>query len=304
MFRFEQAQERAREIEPSEKLKEAIRHWSDILNAEFRSYCAEPDRAGALLEGSCRIDMRAFMTKRGGPYPKEEREGKRGVQDDEMLAHTHEIVWSGAREDRTKKRYGTDDEEEIVRRWQADEEKHDGALAESAVLCVLNKVLGERFVAVRASKYDDYENGVDTLILDRESGGVVCAFDEVVGAEDGDRYAHKIERARDRLAARGGMRVKYGLAFSKMNGEGARLDRRSLPNIPGFCISLSREDLHRLIRTADFNRGAAVSEIERSVFRGVVRALHLQEDTMKSKLGPEQRSQVDELIRYAEARSE
>jgi hypothetical protein len=287
---------------PHEKLAEALRLWSTSINAEFGRYLESPQRAGYILDDECRIDMRAFMTKRGGPYQKEGKDGARGsVSDDEMIVRGNELSWSGALEEPTRKRYGTDDPGEIIRRWGEGERKHDGSLAEAAILCILNRFLGERFVAVRSAKYDDYENGVDTLILDKERGGVVCAFDEVVGSEGSERYENKIRRAKGKLAEHGGMRVKYGLVFERDASSAVRLKRKSLPNIPGFCISLSHDDLHQLVRESDFSEGGKPSGRESGFFRNLVRALRSQESAMKEKMTSEQRAHVDELIAFAES---
>ncbi len=294
---------RERAVPPWEKLASALGTWSQLLNAGFRADLESPERAGNIIDAECRIDMRAFMTKRGGPYAKEDRAGERGIQTDETTVKNHELAWSGAREEWAKRHYGTENEAEILQRFQENDAKHDGALAEAAVLTLLNKFLGERFVAVRAAKYDDYENGVDTLILDRESGGVVCAFDEVVGMEGDERYTHKVSRAKGRLAEHGGMRVKYGLTFTPDSPGNAHLERRAMPNVPGFCISLTRTELHRLIEQADFTAGSRVSASETDFFQNMVRALETQGSAMQTKLSPQQRGHVAALIAYAQERT-
>ena len=214
---------------PHEKLKEAGAAWARYYNELFRKFLPDSERAGNILDDECRVDMRAFTIGRGGPLKKE------SSKEHEKLVQIHEASFSGAYDTVVQKRYGTDNQEAIIAQWRTENEKRDGALAETVVLAVLNKFLNERFVVVRASSYDDYEHGVDTLILDRESGGVVCAVDEVVGILGDDRYADKVSRAQKKLKEHGGMQVTYGLSFEKTEAGTPELRRGTLPNVPGLA---------------------------------------------------------------------
>jgi hypothetical protein len=82
-------------------------------------------------------------------------------------------------------------------KWLEDREKNPANLTEVAFTLILQKLLPDRFVIVRSSAYDNYNYGNDQLILDTESGEVVCGIDEVI---DRDHYRgpskkeEKIER--------------------------------------------------------------------------------------------------------------
>lgn len=298
-FEFSARKEKKIEKKPGEKLSEMMNILAKEINSDLKKYTELPDQAGDIVDNECRIDMRSFLTKRGGPYSKEGKEGKRGVTDDERTVRTHELAWSGAREEWAKKWYATDDENVILRKWMEKESESDGSLAEKAVVHILNRFLKGRFIAVRSAPYDDYENGVDTLILDKETGVTVCSFDEVVGAEEGDRYRHKIDRAKERLRKRGGMQVRYGLSFDRQPSGNMRLERKSLPNIPGFCVSLSKEELRRLLDDPGFFRSGDPSDAEIWTFEGIVESLSTQEDRMKEGMSMQQSAQVGSLVEFA-----
>ena len=55
----------------------------------------------------------------------------------------------------------------------------EGEQLEMLAYAILAKNLGEQFVVARTSPHDDRVNKVDTIILDRKTGNLVCAFDEV-----------------------------------------------------------------------------------------------------------------------------
>ncbi len=115
-------------------------------------------------------------------------------------------------------------------------ENDPAMLTEVAVTVLLQKLLPERFVVVRASKYDDYNNGVDQLILDKESGNVICGIDEVVTSNPSKKEI-KIQTKMEK----GGFKVKYGARFK--NGE---LSLESLKHIPAFYLSMNKDDLLKL----------------------------------------------------------
>jgi len=54
----------------------------------------------------------------------------------------------------------------------------NGQLAELITPRVFYKLLHEKYYVVRSSRYDDIKNHVDTLIIDKSSGEIVCSMDE------------------------------------------------------------------------------------------------------------------------------
>jgi hypothetical protein len=69
----------------------------------------------------------------------------------------------------------------------------DGERFEVLKTIVFYKFLNEKFIIVRTSSYDDVQNHVDNLIVEKETGNIVCAFYEV-SAISGPEFIKKQER--------------------------------------------------------------------------------------------------------------
>jgi hypothetical protein len=93
----------------------------------------------------------------------------------------------------------------------------EGEQLEMLAYAILAKNLGERFVVARTSPHDDRVNKVDTIILDKETGNLVCAFDEV-GDASGVNYEKKQTLVRDRNL-KGGASLKYGIGVRREKGK-------------------------------------------------------------------------------------
>lgn len=114
---------------------------------------------------------------------------------------------------------------------------------------IFNKFLPSNFVTARASRFDDIKNGVDNVIVDLESGNVVCALDEV-GELTGERFEEKKWRILDKNN-KGGITLKYALTVE----EGKVRPSRALENIPIFYLALPpayiREGVRSFVPTVD-----------------------------------------------------
>jgi hypothetical protein len=90
----------------------------------------------------------------------------------------------------------------------------------------------KKLISVRTSKHDDYDNGIDELIFDKETKTALAAVD--VGADAKD----KVEEFFKKNMYKGG-RIKYGFGFNDEN----IVEKRSYQDIPIFVIYASSEDL-------------------------------------------------------------
>ncbi len=125
--------------------------------------------------------------------------------------------------------------------WRAKREVGAPEMAEMAVTALLHKFMGQDFIVARASEYDDYLNGVDTVLIDKKTGAVICGFDEVLGSfgdNGGDIKRLKIQEKMER----GGSALHFGATI-----EDGVLKRRSLEKLPTFYLSLSKEELMKLL---------------------------------------------------------
>ena len=60
-----------------------------------------------------------------------------------------------------------------------DENERAGFVFEMLKTSIMHKKIGERFIVVRSSHYDDNINKVDNVLVDRKTGHTICALDEV-----------------------------------------------------------------------------------------------------------------------------
>ncbi|PKM87038.1 hypothetical protein CVU83_03460, partial [Candidatus Falkowbacteria bacterium HGW-Falkowbacteria-2] len=154
-------------------------------------------------------------------------------EEDERLVIMQEKQWS--------KEVG-----KSIETWKRDKERDPSSLTEMGLTVCLQRLLPERFMVVRSSAYDDYNNGVDQLIIDRETGMVVCGIDEVIERTGDTGPSKKEEKVRNKMQ-KGGAKVKYGARVVE-----GKLVLGSIGRVPAFYISLSKSDLVKL--------GAALEE--------------------------------------------
>ena len=126
--------------------------------------------------------------------------------------------------------------------WRKKRESNASNIAEMAVVSLLDKFFGDRFLVVRASSYDDYEYGVDNILVDKETGAVICGFDQVVGMGKDDGGSKKRSKM-ERILLKGGTKLEYGLALD----EDKKIVRKKLSSIPAFFIGITKNDLSLLL---------------------------------------------------------
>lgn len=233
------------------------------MNERVRSMPAFGDRD--LLTDEGRVDMEVFHADNGGPHTRERME--RDLESVSMY------------------------ERDFPGLVSPDKRFHDGELGEGAAFCVLNRFLGSRFLITRTSRYDDYRNLVDFMVVDLEKGGKpICAIDEIVGAEGGNP---RIEKKKERLKT--GAMLRYGIE-SKSEGGLVLGEYRQLP---GVYAAIGRDDLKALFESGvDLSSDEGEpSEAERNFFMKIIGSMrtYVEHD---AKLPPE--SPVFEFLRAAE----
>jgi|SRR3989344_2437464 len=157
-------------------------------------------------------------------------------------------------------------------------QKTIGETWEILVTAILYKNLKEDFIVVRTSEYDDFRNGVDCLIIDRASGSVVCAFDEV-GDISGQRFDSKKEKVLKRNQYNGGADIFYGLSFKERQGT-RQLKKGEIKHIPLFYFASSEEDVRKGLEAFSFSKDGQ-SDDERKIFQGFIDSFKQQTDELK-----------------------
>lgn len=161
---------------------------------------------------------------------------------------------------------------EDMEAWRRQQEAKDPSLTEMSLTLLLNKFLKKDFIVARASSYDDYNNGIDNVLIDKASGEVLCGFDEVM-VKRGESTSSKKENKLSRLMAKGGAYLKYGARL-----ENNRLVRAAVSNIPAFYISLDKQELEDLMVSLRNPSGLAEG-VEEKIFQKLLASLEDQLST-------------------------
>jgi hypothetical protein len=191
-----------------------------------------------------------------------------------------------------------------VEEWNNKKEKDPATVSEMFITLLLHKVLKDRFLVARASYYDDYENGIDYVLIDKKTGAVVCGFDQVLGIGKDDGGAKKKQKI-DRILLRGGARLEYGITFDKENN----LIRKKLRNIPTFFLGLAKDDLDKSLNSLQKNNNLndqVIEDFGKNILKKMVKSLEGQyfsgQDLIK-KTGDKNRYEMllDNIDRFKES---
>ncbi|MFZ2188189.1 MAG: hypothetical protein WAV73_01330 [Candidatus Moraniibacteriota bacterium] len=283
-----------------EKLDGMMSVIAQKLNAEFQALGENQ----ALLNSDNAINMEAFR-------PGEKTKGKRDrnknkldnlleaqsvtneeepvkaltfVDADKERIRNKNIEFSAADNPSTQLHYidefGVKNDENIVdnviEQFKKNNEKKLSFLLEKAVIALFYRLLDAEFMVMRSSTYDDYFNGIDNVIVNRKTGAVICAIDEVHSEIDGERLSDKIQKV-ERIAKDDGATLKYGVMLKKDASTGAqKLVKRPIENIPVFYIGLSAEELKSLLSGMNYDVNGKINQIEFDIFDKIMISLEDQ----------------------------
>ena len=214
-------------------------------------------------------------------------------QDDKKAVDLQERHWAGLDSNESKinraRAYGLPenaDDKAILQAYRRHKETSLPNQLEMAITILLHKRFGDRYVVVRASKYDDYFNGIDNVLVNKETGDVICAFDEVRMDERSDRDTHKKERSRKK-ASEGGASLKYGFRI-----QNNKILKQTIHSIPIFCLGLDSQDCSDLINNISYTDKATNPTLR-------VQPMNDTEERILQKLLDSIREQRDRLLEDA-----
>jgi hypothetical protein len=170
----------------------------------------------------------------------------------------------------------------------------EGEQLEMLAYAILSKNLGDQFVVARASRHDDRANKVDTLILDKQTGNLVCAFDEV-GVTSGPRYEEKQALVTNRNLDEGGASLKYGIGIREEEGKKKIVPVAETKHLPLFYLAVPSDRIKQGMKefVAD---PTEQSEFEELLFTYFIGTISTQIDALKlytKSLHPELRKGLD-----------
>lgn len=261
---------------PEDKLGVLVQKISARQNEEF---CRSPE-SQPLLNPDCAINMDAF--------------GYYDIDQDKKRIYKQDVEWSGANLKKNE-----DLTEKIVAQYKINKKRNANGRWENAAIFLLYKILGNRYLIVKAAEYDDYFNGTDTLVVDKETGDVICALDEVHENIGGARHEKKI-RATEATARQGGAEIKYGISFEKDKHTGEnKLVKKRLTNVPRFYLRISHFnpetnlDLQNLLENMNYNLDSEPSEIELKIFDMLMDSLTEQRKKQREIIDRQNRDDND-----------
>ena len=209
---------------------------------------------GVPADENCRIKMEAFE----GVYPKEE------ILDDKIKLKRIEKKWQERNEPTEK----------------IDKE---GEQLEILKTALFNKFLGKKALIVRTSLYDDVTNHVDNLMIDKETGKTLCAFDEV-GTNIGPIFTEKMVKVLKINTEERGAKLKYGLKLEKEINNENKIKLGAREHLPIFYLALPPLQIKEAIKNAEPSL-EKFSDYEKKVFEyfyfsliSQVKALNLEKN--------------------------
>ena len=168
-------------------------------------------------------------------------------------------------------------------------EKNKNALGEKMEVfktALFQKFMGENYITIRSSEFDDIINHADNVIIDKKTGNVVSAFDEVMVEDESFTFSN--ERKTEKMAKikrlnQEGIHLKYGIRLveqinpkTKIQEKVVKADKET--KVPIFCLSLSRKELQKGIENFDDEK------ISHNIFNSFMSNLNEQmEETSSQK---------------------
>lgn len=273
------------ELYPTRNKKEDFRNQQEVaakrlteaLQRLTKEIEAETEEGFVNEEGM--INLEAFKDTPG--FAKVE-EHKQKIQDRNI--QTSRINDPEFRESFTKNYGFVDESEEAITERLLDRAarlKEKGDQVEKLITVLLHKGLGHNYTVVRSSPFDDYKNGVDNLLVHRETGEVIGAFDEVHGEGVGLAAQRKQTKILEKSKS-GGADIMYGFTYD--NG---KLVKRSLKHVPVFYIEVTTDKVKELLPAMDFDNLDNLNSTEADFFHEILHSLKTQAQHLLAENIPE-----------------
>ncbi len=171
--------------------------------------------------------------------------------------------------------------ETMKKKFEEDSQKGDPM--ELLTTIIWNKILGDKLIVVRTSVYDDIKNGVDHLIIEKNTGKVICAIDDVASISSFNFHDKK-----DKTSQVNTKKIKYG-----MISKNEQISLTSLENIPVFYLGFDLKNMSSIIKEMSNSFDDKPSETEKKLMNYYLGILEMQ--IKKNHLG-KIASALEELI--------
>ncbi len=328
--RFLEDRHSPREYEQSERLQELAHHAADEQNQWLKDTFGVENLIND--EGSVDIkQFNQFHAGEGGYTPEEERAQYKFVLEWEKNdagverspnARMDEEAYAKFRENRLQE-YGLFElykntpkndsaahkqiNDLLLRAFREEQNFEPSRQLETVVMVLFNKMVGDRFLVRKSSKYDDMRNHIDTVLTDKETGEIICTLDEVRGAQAflvgggvGKSQRESLKQHRtfsDNV--RGGKQLAHGITFKEDPAtKEKKLYRGKVRNLPILYASVYGNDLKRVIEEMTA-RGASKTEASHAevrLFDALIASLTEQAENLAT-LPADEAPQADYFIK-------
>ncbi len=206
-------------IEDSEQIKELMENVAVISN--------KLQLEGVPIRDDCRIDMNSFK----GIYAPEKI--------DEDVKNAEGFI---------------EEQKSLGKKFFPENKIGDERLAnkgedlELLSTAILNIFLGEDYIVARTSLYDDIKNKADIIILEKNTGNLICALDGVGETKEDVIYEAKRKEVVKRNKENNGCCLKYGIKTRKDKEGIARVELGRVEAVPIFYLALSHEHIREGIK--------------------------------------------------------
>jgi len=156
-------------------------------------------------------------------------------------------------------------------------ETNKGIMWEKISLVILNKILGKDFIVIHSSQNDDIHHSIDTIIIDKKSGEVVCTIDDVETDTEESIYSKKLEKLTTINQKFGGAFIEDGLEL--IDG---KLVNKHIRNIPIYLLQISEKNFEKVLSGMDINSMDTISDIELNIFDTLIDSLENQNEKLKN----------------------
>ncbi|MFA6146397.1 MAG: hypothetical protein WC697_03685 [Patescibacteria group bacterium] len=167
-------------------------------------------------------------------------------------------------------------------KWTPEEQKNkrDGEKLEMFKTAIFNKFLKDKFIVVRSSQKDDVDNGVDNVIIEKETGNIVSAFDEVTTFNyDDNQNDPRYEKKANNVIGKNknGVSIEYGFSVDKNKKIQLIKD---IKNIPIFYLALPQKKLEEGIMNF---KPDSISKCEENFFNFFIGNIIIQMKSLESR---------------------
>ena len=211
-------------------------------------------------------------------------------------------------DERARQHYGTTDKTAI----RHTEDNRAGTQFEILSTAIMHKHMGNRFIVVRSSRYDDERNGVDNILVDTKTGQTVCAFDEtnanfkakaliektnkVLSKNLGTDIVTELRHGIEQKTGDQGVHLKYGIKMTD-----GKIECSEMEHLPIFLLALDYEQLEEGQQT--FVNGEGKGRYETKLFKYFLTCLSAQIQILKlnkryDSLSSELRTRIESFENY------